>query len=361
MSSVTWSNQAKLESFQLVCNIVQCLLVSSLFFVEFNLRVVSASLGHNALGLLMTYSFKLSYPLQFTIESLYLFFYGPAIAQLLDSQLLTRSFDCHLTNWLIFILLFLLTNFTYVEYYHRTIIQAFIAGSWIKFIRLFCLYLVHLRQYLTWLMIHFVKHATRKQLKESLRQLQNGHLNREQIIKSVKTLSQINAQFNHLVSFLLLTFVVFNVLEVLLTLTRMVIHGRLGNGNISYIALTSMYIAYIMFIDYEIQKILIQLIKHLKRQSDPWQTLEHLVFNSNYSGLTSDQVIQIVQHSHMSSISRFKQREIQIYQEYFRLELFQLCAIDFRFFLYLIAFIMGQFVLSIQTDDRFKFHTHCSC
>ncbi|KAH9505996.1 hypothetical protein DERF_010756 [Dermatophagoides farinae] len=238
-------------------------------------------------------------------------------------------------------------------------------------IKTYMIIMMYFNQILIKLMFYYFKNAIRQLLQRIECQFESNEITEIECMNNIRELAQISMKFHFKAGYLGL---IFNN-EYICNLMYLMLRIQAHSATMIQLALTifnTLFIFYLVWMDNQIQQTLLNIIKHLSHRNDRRQQNFKI-----QSARSMDRLLALLDRQRQNSMdncqlwplfdqigaiwmmkirpksrNQFRYFEMtHLYQEYFRMNLYDLIVYDHRFLLSLNIFAAGYFVMLTQTEN----------
>ena len=336
--------------------------------------ISATKISQNAFGLLIDKINATLYLMAFIVSYIVYSLNGYDLIRLADSSIFMAMYP---DNWKHRIISVALILMAIVD----SIIMFYCFGEWIgsfdtiqisiiNLLKFYISMMIFLIEILSRLVFYYFKNTIRRSLQRIEWQLKSNEINEEESISTIRLLAYISMKFHSKAGYLAIIFVIewtFYLLYNLLT-----IHMNAASIiQLVIVIFNGSFICYWLLMDYESQQTLLNIINHLRYRNDRRQqnfkiqsarSMDHLLAlldRQRKNSMDTDQLWPLfdqigaiwIMKTSPKSCNQIRYFEmIHLYQEYFRMNLYDLFVYDQRFLFSMILFANCYFILIIQTE-----------
>lgn len=236
-----------------------------------------------------------------------------------------------------------------------------------KCLEFYTLIMILMNESLTYLVVVYYKYAIRQTIQKILKQIQSDIIDERECLSRIRLLTTINEKFNQIWSYPMITFVIGETFYLIMT----PLSYYLKQISFAQFIVSSLHFIggfFWIYFDLNIRSLFIELgnvfrSKNHHRQDQIMmttfrsKTMKKLLNQLNQS-MDNDETSMIRIIDQISSLWQrskitkqiYHYEMIEIYSEYFHLQIYNICIFDWKFFHTIILFAFSYFVLIIQTN-----------
>lgn len=339
-------------------------------FADIDFRANILQINQSPFGFAFSLTCDSTFVLSIIMNYMFFLINGRSLIKILDSSILFTLYPNNRKHKIIGILLISLI----FVYSILSFIKISFRGnlSKIDYILIFYTILVYnTLQFSTSFIVHFFKHATHGIIFNLYKRLKNKQITDRSCLEKLRTLANINRQFNRIIGLSLLIYVFRNSVYCVYIIFR-IYHKRFKFYHLTTVISYFLHSIYLLYLDIRIQKDLMRIIEKLRlrnnsKQISPiiledirystLQTLKLYLFSNN-GMFTMHQIEQIrslldcyLQPLVRRDIKYFEM--IDIYKECFYFNVYDMFLFDGKTFFSSIAIVFVYILLIIQSHINF--------
>lgn len=267
---------------------------------------------------------KVVFPTLFHCKIIYFFLHGRKIINLLDHQLfwnIYKDFHATIPFYLIMILhtvTCFLSNPNMLFVYENSLSQN---------INLFTTVTLSLTDYVIYFILHYSQYGS---LQILLKIKKNDQLSKRKVVSTVQSLSHLNKQINQLMSFPIMFHILICIIDIISIISSsLIVLNKFMFFNLYYIfenTLSSMYLFYIVHLNFQLTNTL--------------SCISRKTFNLD--------IYKVIQFKYNNKTHISPQLD-EIYQEIFKLRLFNLITLNYHNLLAIFLIILNYVIFMYQT------------